>query len=252
MLNAFIRFNDRLCQRIESHLPQATPNIWLNYIGKVAEEMNSRTAALVVDVGGGWECPFSDLREPGCGARIVAVDVSAEDLRQNRDVDESRVADVTRQLPFDNDSVDIMTSRSVLEHFPHLEPFLRESHRVLRPGGVAIHIFPSRYAPFALINRALPHRFSQWLLHRLYAESRERGGHLAYYDHCSPRAMTLSFQQAGFTVRSLEVSYLQSSYYRFFLPLFLLSAGYELLIRALHLRSLCAQVLIVAEKRSGS
>ena len=47
----------------------------------------------------------------------------------------------------------------------------------------------------------------------------------------------------------MYLSYYQSRYFGFFVPLYLMSALYEALIRALGIRDLSAYLLIVARKR---
>jgi SAM-dependent methyltransferase len=51
------------------------------------------------------------------------------------------------RLPFDDDFFDIVYSCQVFEHVQNYRDALREIHRVLKPGGVSLHIFPSRYRP---------------------------------------------------------------------------------------------------------
>lgn len=248
MLRRFIRANQRLCDRLEKWLPQARPNIGARFEEIVVEHMNRSPGLLVVDVGSGKRCPFACLKNPVAQPRIVAVDISEEELKQNRDVDEYRVADVTRSLPFRDAEADMVVSLNTLEHISPLPVFMQHVRRILKPGGVSIHLFSSRYAPFVILNRVLPQTVSRYLLHVLYEESRDRAGYPAGYDHCSPRAIQSVLREHGFAVETIEVSYYQSAYYRFFVPFYLISAGYELLVRALGLRSLAAYVLVVARK----
>lgn len=49
------------------------------------------------------------------------------------------------RLPFDDAAFDLVISDQVLEHVHDYPATLAEIHRVLRPGGVSLHIFPSRY-----------------------------------------------------------------------------------------------------------
>lgn len=46
-------------------------------------------------------------------------------------------------LPFEDSSFDAIVSNMVFEHVMHPEEVLSELHRVLRPGGVMIHMWPS-------------------------------------------------------------------------------------------------------------
>lgn len=46
-------------------------------------------------------------------------------------------------IPFADRTFDAVFSSHVLEHVPHLPVLLREIHRVLKPGGVSVHVLPS-------------------------------------------------------------------------------------------------------------
>jgi SAM-dependent methyltransferase len=46
-------------------------------------------------------------------------------------------------IPFDDNSFDIVCSSSVIEHVLELEPVMRECARVVKPGGLVAHFYPS-------------------------------------------------------------------------------------------------------------
>jgi SAM-dependent methyltransferase len=50
-------------------------------------------------------------------------------------------------LPFDDCTFDVVVSDYVLEHVMDYPTTLREMHRVMKPGGAFLHIFPPRYMP---------------------------------------------------------------------------------------------------------
>lgn len=53
----------------------------------------------------------------------------------------------TFEFPFEDNKFDVVVSDQVLEHVgDHLLTF-KEIHRVLKPGGISLHIFPSCYMP---------------------------------------------------------------------------------------------------------
>jgi SAM-dependent methyltransferase len=248
-LTSFIRWNRQASGILEDRLPQARTDPREIYAQTVARYMNARPdPVLVADVGGGKTCPFAPLREPGRGIRIVAVDVSAEELAPNTDVDEKRVADIARELPFADGEADLVVSSSVLEHLERTDRLVAESHRVLKPGGYAIHLFPSRFAPFAVANQLLPRRVSRRILRFVFPDSEGILGFQAHYDRCYASAMRALHERLGFEVVDLSVGYYQSDYVSVFVPAYVLSALYELLLYGLDLKNLGANVLLVARR----
>jgi SAM-dependent methyltransferase len=74
------------------------------------------------------------------------------------------------RLPFDDRRFDVVISTSVLEHAQNKDELFREIHRVLKPGGVAIHLYPSKwYLPtephiyVPLVNMFWPNCPKWWL-----------------------------------------------------------------------------------------
>jgi len=65
------------------------------------------------------------------------------------------------KLPFEDNSIDFLTSEQVFEHVMDYSTTLSEIKRVLKPNGFSLHFFPSRYkviephvyVPFASINQ---------------------------------------------------------------------------------------------------
>jgi SAM-dependent methyltransferase len=249
VVSTFLRINKELCRRIEPYLPQAKANIWTMYVEVVARHMNARPNLTVVDVGGGRFCPFAKYRQPSQNTRIIAVDTSEDELRHNTDVDERRSADIVHELPFETGEVDLIVSRSVLEHLESIDDFVGDSRRTLRKGGSFIHLFPSKFAPFALLNQALPHALSKRLVDFFRPEKKGICGFPAIYNNCYYSAITKLLEKHEFEVIDIRPSYYQSLYFDFCAPLFLLSALYEALIQTLGARNLCAYLLVIARKK---
>jgi ubiquinone/menaquinone biosynthesis C-methylase UbiE len=252
VLGRFLEANRRASRFLEARLPQARVNTQRVYEQTVAEYMNARPGQIVVDVGGGKRCSFAHHRRPELRTRIVAVDVSAEELEANTDVDEKHVADVTGGLPIGDEEADLVVSHSVLEHLTEVRPFLADTCRVLKPGGYTIHRFPSKLAPFSVANRLLPREVSRRLLRALIPGSSGRLGFPAYYDSCTDGGMRRLLEEEGFEIVSSRVSYYQSDYFEFALPIYVVSALYELVVSTLKLRPLAATVVVVARKPVSS
>lgn len=49
------------------------------------------------------------------------------------------------RLPFKDNTFDVVLSTSVLEHAQNKEEVFREIHRILKPGGYSMHLFPSKW-----------------------------------------------------------------------------------------------------------
>lgn len=109
--------------------------------------------AAVLDVGTGPGVLLVELARRRPDLRLTGVDLSADmvaaaerNLRGLGDRASARVADVT-ELPFPDQSFDLIVSSLSLHHWDHPETAARELARVLRPGG-RLRIYDFRFAPF--------------------------------------------------------------------------------------------------------
>jgi len=250
-VRSFIDLNKRFSARLGKRLPQARDDLFARYDRTVAEHVRRLPdSSIVVDVGGGRTCSFAsqiDERDRG-RVRLIGVDVSEEELRHNSVVDETRVADVAKGLPFEDASVAMVVSRTVLEHVEDVRAFVGHASRVLVDGGVAIHLVPCRNAPFAVLARVIPFHIAKAALHFMRPESIGHVEFPVFYDQCTYSEMRDIHLRAGF--RSVEgiVSYYQSEYFDALFPAFALSAAYELLIQRYDARDLAAYALVIATK----
>ncbi len=95
----------------------------------------------VLDIGTGTGVVACTMATLGC--RVRAIDHSPEmlaiaEVRASEDGVSSRAEFIvgdSEHLQFDDESFDAVTVQGMLHHLPTIEPTLRESVRVLRPGG---------------------------------------------------------------------------------------------------------------------
>jgi ubiquinone/menaquinone biosynthesis C-methylase UbiE len=199
-----------------------------------------------VDLGGGRSCVHADSVPRDRGVRLVAVDVSEEELAVNPDADEKIVADVAKGLPFADGEVDLLVSRVVLEHVDGVPAAIGHMHRVLKPGGRTIHFVPGRFALFALAAKLLPFPPLLRLLHFAIPASAGVVEFDVHYDQTDPVALKRLFEQAGFRDVRVRWTAAQADYFKVVFPAFLLVAAYQTLVRVLRLKRLAAYVVVDA------
>lgn len=101
-------------------------------------EVNGQDVLLDVATGGGHTAnAFAPLVK-----KVIAVDLTAEMLAaaerfiiENGHQNVEFVQGDAEQLPFTNESFDIVTCRIAPHHFPNVDIFIKEVNRVLKPGG---------------------------------------------------------------------------------------------------------------------
>ena len=246
LLRQFIDANRRLSARLDRREDAA---LYERYDDDVADALRLLPpGALVVDVGAGRTCSFANRIPATADLRIIAVDVSADELAANKTADETRVADVSRHIPFGDSEVDLVVSRTVLEHVSDVEGAAREMARVLRPGSRTLHLLPCRYALFAVIARVLPFDLAKRILHTVVPESRGIVEFDVYYDRGHPRALERAFSAAGFSDVQVEHTWDQAGYFHAFFPAFLLVLLYQRLAALCRLRVLASYAIVRATR----
>lgn len=86
-------------------------------------------------------------------ACVVGVDINFE-RRQSNDI--TFIAGDARELPFPNDTFDVVIADQLLEHVHSTDAVVAEVARVLKPDGQAYIAFPHRFMP------TKPHELPRW------------------------------------------------------------------------------------------
>lgn len=253
LLARFLAFNRRLSTATEDRLPAIFKrHLHTVYKYQVAALVNRRPRQIVLDIGGGKDCPFLPFVEESRRQQIVAVDYSVDELRRNRSLELRVVADAAAPgLPFRDGFADLIVSRSVVEHLHDNAIFFENCKRALRPGGVMVHTFPCKFAPFSLLNRLIPNRLTRRLIAYFHPLWQEDCGFPAFYDRCSFSEMQSLLEDNGFENQQFIFRYYQSIYFDFFYPLYLVVLSYDLAVAFLRIRNLACAILLSAERPSA-
>jgi SAM-dependent methyltransferase len=149
-----------------------------------------RPSADVLDFGAGAGRHVAEFRHAGYNA--VGVDQQFTSYEEGF-VETAFLHSVERpdfSLPFEDDSFDFVYSNTVMEHVVDPARALAEIARVLRPEGLSVHCFPSRWRPVEPhLYTPLGGRFNNLPLMRLWARLGIRNG---FQQDMSPTEVALS------------------------------------------------------------
>ncbi len=150
--------------------------IFLNYFGVAPPQA-------ILDLGCGNGAHVESLRSrgfnawgcdlPGPNAPDLPADGATKDYLLTIEMQPYR-------LPFADNRFDCVISSQVLEHVMDYTAAFQEIRRVLKPGGISLHIFPSRFVliePHVFVPLASIIRNRAWL--RLWAQLGIRNGYQA-------------------------------------------------------------------------
>jgi SAM-dependent methyltransferase len=246
-LRHFIRANVALSDRIMPLIVHKT-HAYAKY-RETGAALLERRPRYVLDVGAGRHWPFAPSLK-GRDMVLIGFDIDMTEMDQNTLLDRKICGDACKTLGVPDNSIDLIMARAVVEHLHDTASFLKNANRALRNDGHLIVTFASRHAPFAILNRLLPQRVSQWLLLQLVPGSSGILGFKAYYDRASFREFRQSLSEASFEVESEYASYFSSGYFRFFVPLFIVSLAFDYVRYLIGSRHLASYFVFIARKRA--
>ncbi len=122
------------------------------------------------------------MLEPGCGRGeflnnfkdlgldVCGVDISPEAVAFENGLD-VKLCDVENEkLPFDDNTFDVIYSKSFIEHLYYPEKYLEEAYRVLKPNGILLTLVPDWESNYKIYFDDFTHRtpFTQMALTDAY------------------------------------------------------------------------------------
>lgn len=134
-------------------------NIRQYELNLIMNDLKDDDKILEIGAGAGWQSKI--LFDNG-------YDISAIDL-ENTNYKDEQIFDVIcydgYQIPYSDNSFDVIFSSNVLEHIPHIYEFQKEIHRVLKNDGRCIHVLPSSNWVFWTNISELAKKFRPALVH---------------------------------------------------------------------------------------
>lgn len=134
--------------------------------------------------------------------RLTGADLAFDDIARHPHL-QRRVICNLHSLPFQDNSFSLLTARSVVEHIEEPESFLRESLRVLSPGGLLLFATPNLLYYQCLVASVTPEIIKKPLVR--YLEGRSGlDVFKTYYRLNVPLKVKRLASQVGFTVQRIE------------------------------------------------
>ena len=156
-------------------------------------------------------------------------------------------ADLSR-IDLPDASVDIVVSRSVMEHLKDPLPAYRELGRILKPGGYFVFLTPNLWDYASLISRLIPNRLHASIVRRTEGRDEADTFPTWYRSNTAPTIARLA-GASGFRVVSCKYLVPYPKYLRFNALLFLATAAYAKTIGTTHrLRHLRPWILAMLQK----
>jgi SAM-dependent methyltransferase len=197
----------------------------LNPLRTFAETVASRASdgTRVLDIG----CGFDTRTLATIKGRRVGIDLVSS-FRPAAGVHVLRASG--EQLPFGDETFDLVCCRSVLEHVEDPGALFGEVRRVLRANGSFVFVTPNRWDYVSLVSTVVPDAWHPWLVHRLTGRAEEKTFPTLY------RANTVSALRrlastASLGVDSLKLSRQHPHYLRRSLVLYSLGVVFEQLVQ---------------------
>ena len=152
-------------QRLQKWRQEEFPNFdpW-HFNDTVADAVTKESTVLEIGAGSGvgmqTQMPLkSNVKQ------YVGVDIDPR-VMDNPMLDEAHVADAS-ELPFEDNTFDLVFHTMVAEHFEDALGSVRESVRVLKPGGMLLFHTVSFWSYASLIAAATPHWFHRFFVRHL-------------------------------------------------------------------------------------
>jgi SAM-dependent methyltransferase len=209
---------------------ELTGEIFKEYDGRIVETIRSRGLKRILDIGGGANpvVPVEVVRELGLDYTVL--DISAEELAKAPDDYRKVVADITTDIGSMEGGFDLAFSKMLAEHVRDGRRFHENVFKLLKPGGIAIHFFPTLWAFPFVVNRLMPEALAEKVLLALTPYRNKSGRHAkfpAYYQWTTgPTSGQIKrLESVGFEIEDYLALYGHGGYYEKLKPVLAIHNG---------------------------
>ena len=133
---------------------------YTSYPGKlckyIADEYFNGGYKTVLDIGCGRGEHLREFQK--LGYQVKGIDLSEEAKELSKDIDIDIIDIEKERLPYEDNSFDVVFSKSLIEHLNNPENFMKEAYRVLRPGGRLITMTPDWESVYRTFYEDYTHR----------------------------------------------------------------------------------------------
>jgi SAM-dependent methyltransferase len=160
-------------------------NEWLEYSEFIQNLVKEYRAHKLCDIGGGANpvlpLAFIEINKLDCSV----LDISSKELEKAPEGYKKIVQDIEASdfIPFGQ--FDFVVTKMMAEHLHNGKVFHKNVYAILKPGGIAVHYYPTLFSLPFLVNKFMPEWLSSFLLNIFLPRDRYRLGKFhAYYSWC--------------------------------------------------------------------
>jgi SAM-dependent methyltransferase len=231
-----------LAERLLEKYFGSAPHPYRIFENEVARRL--RPEHTLLDAGCGRGAPV--LRKyVGRATRLIGIDLV--DFDDNLCGVELRKGDLSH-IDLQSGTVDVVMSRSVMEHVQDPRSVYAEVHRVLRPGGYFVFLTPNLWDYASLVAKLVPNRLHPVIVAKTEGRKMEDVFPVCYLTN-TRRAVVRWADTTGFDIVTFDYLGQYPGYFMFNGFLFMLATAYEKTISRFEaLRALRGWILVVLRK----
>jgi SAM-dependent methyltransferase len=187
-------------------------DLWESYEDLLVHLAHEIDAEDIAELGGGANPMIGNTELWGFAKHRTVVDISATELEKAETTVETRVADLCAPITDNLGAYDLVFSQMLCEHLPNPEAFHRNCFNLLRPGGLAVHFFPTLYTLPYVINKIIPEDTARSILRkvqpgRLDDPKREKFPAFYRWTTGPTRRSRQKFESVGFEVTGWQACF---------------------------------------------